>query len=496
MIKPVFHLIFQVPAIILLLQLWSVDSSSSSSVNPIGLLNNRFGSCKIENAGRIHGQYLEPEESPNTWYYSNILPSQTEKEEYDKVNPSFSKTNKAYVLGLVNGTSQLKKFLRPRQTWQFPPDHPRQNKSLCYSMLQAALQPSILHEPYRESQKSNGLMYLLRASNVLIRGSGIFASSCGYYQPIEACETIMKRIGRIWWNKCSRQLKKKEITYQQLYQQLSSNSSTNQLSLQDSKRMCIFRTMTKDWQYVDQVFVLTAGWDSNYGHFIIDSLPRIIRFLPFLQDNPNIKIHIRFHEQFVNITMPDYHQKFTKSFRNGFFRVLNISSDRLIYGPIVARELYYPRPMTCASALIHPYELRLLSKTLKESVTSRLSKRMNHTTLNATSNRGVFLPFRIQKDVHQTQATSVLVSVVEITSLSPSFLLTSHILYRELLFKYDIVQIRPYVIILKELGMIQILYILSQVSVNSFQRLRFSYFSFSSHSLLISTYLKKTDFND
>ncbi len=365
----------------------TIDASSIPlPEDPKDIVINRFGSCDLKDAGMIYGQYGKPD--PNIWYYSRILPTSTEEEEYARINPSYSKVNKAFVAGIYNGTSRIENFLRARKIWLFPPDHPRQNKSLCYSLLQAAIQPSLLHQPYRELDKMKGQMYLLRASHVLVRGSGIFASGCGYFQPVEACETVVKKVGRVWWAKCSRQLKKKGITFEDLYTQLSRNSSGG-VSLQETRRMCIFRNTTKDWQYVDKLFVMVAMWDTNFGHFLIDSLPRIVRFLPFLQANPDIKIQIRFSEQYLNAS--DYQQTFTQSFRHGLFRLLNISSDRLIYGTIVAQQLYYPRAMTCASALSHPYELRLLSKTLKESALEALKHRKEQ--LNVTLNRGVYFPF-------------------------------------------------------------------------------------------------------
>ena len=46
-----------------------------------------------------------------------------------------------------------------------------------------------------------------------------------------------------------------------------------------------------------RVFIITAGWDSNYHHFLLDSLSRLIRHIDFLRANPDIKIHIRAIEQ-------------------------------------------------------------------------------------------------------------------------------------------------------------------------------------------------------
>ena len=46
-----------------------------------------------------------------------------------------------------------------------------------------------------------------------------------------------------------------------------------------------------------RVFVISAGWDSNYHHFLLDSLTRLVRHIDFLRANPDVMIHIRAVEQ-------------------------------------------------------------------------------------------------------------------------------------------------------------------------------------------------------
>ena len=53
---------------------------------------------------------------------------------------------------------------------------------------------------------------------------------------------------------------------------------------------------------VDSVVVMTALWDHNYHHFAIDSLVKIVRYLPLLTRHPEVRIHIRRFEQFCKKT--------------------------------------------------------------------------------------------------------------------------------------------------------------------------------------------------
>lgn len=82
---------------------------------------------------------------------------------------------------------------------------------------------------------------------------------------------------------------------------------------------------------VKSIFVITASWDNNYHHFIVDSITRLFRHLKFLQDNPNIMIHIRGFEQYAK---KERYIAGGKELRLRLLNLLNISVDRVIYGNI------------------------------------------------------------------------------------------------------------------------------------------------------------------
>jgi hypothetical protein len=78
-----------------------------------------------------------------------------------------------------------------------------------------------------------------------------------------------------------------------------------------------------------------------------------------LRANPDIKIHIRAFD------LLDETRNRTAMFkavagkmRRSLFDLLQIPMDRVIYGPVLAREVFIPRPMRCSYPLSNPLEIR------------------------------------------------------------------------------------------------------------------------------------------
>ncbi len=81
--------------------------------------------------------------------------------------------------------------------------------------------------------------------------------------------------------------------------------------------------------------------------------------MDFLRANPDIKIHIRAFD------LLDETRNRTAMFkavagkmRRSLFDLLQIPMDRVIYGPVLAREVFIPRPMRCSYPLSNPLEIR------------------------------------------------------------------------------------------------------------------------------------------
>jgi hypothetical protein len=327
---------------------------------------NLFGHCKIYMkdvavSPRFVDKSLASQE--DVWKVDELLPSQKEKDAYRTIVPSYSKVHPDLAIGLVKQKPQAETWANRLDTsWQLHEDHPRNNKSHCLRITRQVVEkPLPMHENYKETVN----MYLITARKVLIHENGIVASSCGYYQPLEGCETRFKFLGRKWWSSCQQQLKQRKVTWNAVFDpEMGGNKAAKGPML---KGICLANT-TNAWKSEEKVFVISALWDHNYHHLLIDSLTRLIRHLPFLLENPQIKIHIRYSEQYLK--KEGYH-KVGRRLREVFFPLLGLSLDRLIHGPVIAEEVYIPRSIRCNYPLANAYEIRLVAETLLKA--SKLS---------------------------------------------------------------------------------------------------------------------------
>ena len=87
----------------------------------------------------------------------------------------------------------------------------------------------------------------------------------------------------------------------------------------------------------DEVFTMSQYWGEAYFHILVESLPRLVPFVQFLKDNPQVKIHIYGLDH-------GYIREFVQHF--------DIPEDRFIVGLIRARILYLPQSGPCAGALV------------------------------------------------------------------------------------------------------------------------------------------------
>lgn len=116
------------------------------------------------------------------------------------------------------------------------------------------------------------------------------------------------------------------------------------------------------WQYIDgPVLVLTAAWDCNYHHLLLDSLSRIIPILDFIRSSPQMKIHIRRHEIETNSTS---YRNAGVALRTRVARFLRIDPQRFISGPVVAKEILIPRAIQCNEPILFPLQMQQLGQTL------------------------------------------------------------------------------------------------------------------------------------
>jgi hypothetical protein len=100
----------------------------------------------------------------------------------------------------------------------------------------------------------------------------------------------------------------------------------------------------------DEVFTMTQSWGRGFYHGMLEDLPRLAPYLPFLLRHPEIKIHV------VG--------------GNKYLRVLGIPHNRLLTAnAVVARVLYMPAGGTCGRSAL--FTTQVLSQTLLHAVHNR-----------------------------------------------------------------------------------------------------------------------------
>lgn len=125
-----------------------------------------------------------------------------------------------------------------------------------------------------------------------------------------------------------------------------------------------------DFKRVDKVFLLDALWDHNYYHILVDLLPRVTYYLDFLRKNPDIKIHIykfdfyKFH--------PSLGPNFSK-IRKKILKFIKINYNRVVFGEVIAKHIFIPRPTRCYFSVSNPYELLNVRSQIIESVIENLA---------------------------------------------------------------------------------------------------------------------------
>lgn len=233
--------------------------------------------------------------------------------------------------------------------WQLPLDHPRHDRKMCVSLAERAGRDGRPRKFYDEMRRKEVReLYILHAKDALIHEKGLVGLDCGYIQHHDSCETHYKFIGRKWYADCQKSLADSHLRWSSLF------SDPAKYGMK-----CLSPPINAtSYSVVDRVFMITAGWDNNYHHFLVDSLTRLIRHFDWLQANPDIKIHIRGFE--VNAKKERYVQ-WGRDLRLRVTALLGLDHSRFITGPTIARNVWMPREARCNYPISHAHELRLLA---------------------------------------------------------------------------------------------------------------------------------------
>lgn len=286
------------------------------------------------------------QQQPGQLYVTSMRASEKEITEYNELPGMLTKSNPKLGLGIVKGAPQAAKWANnTANSWQLAADHPRNDKANCVKVSRLTGEaPVEIYDAY----KLNADFYVVSAVNAVIHEAGIIGLPCGYFQPLEGCETIFKYIGRKWWNRCNDQFKKAKTEWPTYWKNKNDPqlSTFNTTGCRDQYKGAI--------QRYDKVFVITASWDHNYHHFMIDSLTRLARHVDFLRDNPDIKIHIRRFDQYAK----DERAFAGIKMRHYLAELLGISSARFVSGVVLADQVYLPRAVKCNYPIASALEIR------------------------------------------------------------------------------------------------------------------------------------------
>jgi hypothetical protein len=344
------------------LRLWLLPLLSALCLLPVlhasalihqSIQQNLFGTCKHQETT------LFPSFSnQSSLFYVHQPPiDPDELITYESMPHTLTQVNEKLAQGIVKGKPSAEIWAnRKDNSWQYPEQHPRRNKTNCLILNNQAAQNPITAYNWMRN-KSEGF-YLLMHRNVLIHETGIVGSECGYFQCLEGCETVFKFIGRKWHQKCTSQLNKHSISWEAASSAQSPllpstialvipSSSSNMSDLCRDKQ-------SESWSYASEVFVVSSIWDSNYHHFLIDVLPRLIRYLPYLRKHPEIYLHIRRSERQSKASVKQRAQQM----KQRLLALLGLDERRLISGPVVARSVFLPRSMMCNFPILNALEVR------------------------------------------------------------------------------------------------------------------------------------------
>ena len=316
---------------------------------------NNFGKCPwmaISSSANI-------ETEPNKFHVVSYRPSEEEKRIYQKLPETLTKSNPQLGVGMTKGVSAAEVWAKsPKNSWQLPPEHPRNNKPNCVRVTKLTGETAV--EMYEELKKEVDF-YVVKAVNALIHESGIIALPCGYFQPLEGCETFFKYVGRKWWNKCHAAFQSAKMKWPTYWNANTEPSLDvfNSTACKDS-----FKGTTKRYS---RVFVISAAWDHNYHHFLIDSLSRLVRHVDFLVANPDVRIHIREFDQYAK----ESQSAKGRTLRELLLQLLGLDPRRLVSGVVLADEVFMPRAVKCNYPISSAYEVRLLASLLKERAAAK-----------------------------------------------------------------------------------------------------------------------------
>eukprot|EP01040_Poterioochromonas_malhamensis_P007013 gene7013-7572_t len=365
-------------------------------------LKRNFKFCPYRIVTHLNSSAASSEE----FIVERIYPSKSEFRPYQDVPITLTKAHKDVTAAAsVRGYNYEKWGKEPESRWEVPSNHPGQDRRNCINMTQVAATDGKIYSFYESFKRVDRAYYISKARNAFIHPSGAVMTSCGYYMGQELCENRWD-YARDWNERCKDSLQKNNYSWdiffnQTLQQQLSPTDYDNLIEgcadntdLGKPKQIAKFKVNKEN-----RVFIISSLWDYNYHHFIADSLARLTRYYSFLKNNPDIKIHLRYFEEYDDMRRRNNKVKTAaRKMREQILTLLGFPSHRYITGPILANEVYIPRAMRCSYALSNPMEIRLLNKILLNNV--RAYMRLNYPDIIKFTDRHTVLSSPVMKGHH------------------------------------------------------------------------------------------------
>jgi hypothetical protein len=326
-------------------------------------LDNHVGSCRISRYQRNGKKKARFELAAaarnlqaNEIFVLEPPVSRWEKSAIRKLPTSLTRASSSLYIGMEESEPRALRWKTQRAA-QLPIWHPRRvNRSMCIDASKVAgLKMTAF---YDRGIRNLEPFYIAVAKNVLIHPKGTFAKACGYVQSFESCVGMFKFIGKRWFQQCRHNARTSGYRWNELW-------NGSHTSVQTLLETCFPNGSTDGnagqihhppVRYA-RVFVITATWDYNYGHFLTDSLVRLVYSLDFLRANKDVKIHIHAKEE-DDLHAPLHRNESQMAFIKGIahagkvlrkrlFNFFGIDSRRVIFGPTYADTVYWPRGIRC-----------------------------------------------------------------------------------------------------------------------------------------------------
>jgi hypothetical protein len=268
--------------------------------------------------------------------------------------------------------------------FSLPRNHIRRERSLCIGFTErVTYAPELLYNVFKRIALKSP-PYVMSFRNVLVFGAGNVMTACGYYQQLRGCINSYPKPGHELYQSINRSLSQEHLRWDDLFTNIVATtvpaaSSINPLRnfYRRLHRMKPFASDPLVMTPLDKVFIIDTHWDFNYHHMLVESAARLVHYLPMLQKDASIAIHIRAEEHIRLRTERSKHDRNTATpptlsrqmqsgdcIRSGVLGLLGISIDRVVTGHVLARQALLPQSQGCSDYVQHPLELRKLSTLL------------------------------------------------------------------------------------------------------------------------------------